>query len=286
MSLRRYAFPGTNTLCEKMGIRPVSIGRQTMHGMEGVHWRRTLPFYQMVILLRGENFYETSLTRERVLAAPAAFFTFPGIWHRYGTYKGKSARTFYFRFDGNIPRRYYDDHLLNPSQPVIVIRNAARIETLCNDVWHALGRPNDRYMEYASQGILQILQELLIQHGPVLSRTEDREITHIVRMMRKQIGELYFDFRTYCTANNVGFENMRKIFKQRTGYPPQQYFLRMKLAAAKEQLLSTDHSIKSIARAVGFTDQYYFSRLFKQHENMSPAYYRNECAGQNDDEGR
>lgn len=280
MSIRRFAFPGTNIHCEKIGLRPISIGMQTLRGMQGVHFRRTLPDYQFVILLRGEYFYESALTRECKVSAPAAFFTFPGIWHRYGTRQGIRSLEFYARFDGFLPRHYCDHKVMNPARPIIPLRDFPRVKGFCHDIVHGLERPKDRHMEYAAQGLLHLLQELFIQYGPVLSQSEDRNILQMVRAMRMQLCDFKFDLKTYCQTQGIGFESFRKMFKQRTGYPPQAYFFRLKITLAKEQLAWTDLPIKAIAHATGFSDPYYFSRVFKQYEKLSPKSYRDICREQ------
>ncbi|MEJ4087223.1 helix-turn-helix domain-containing protein [Galbibacter orientalis] len=43
---------------------------------------------------------------------------------------------------------------------------------------------------------------------------------------------------------------------------------------AKRELYLTNKSIKEIAYELGYNDEYYFSRFFKKHVNISPQFYR------------
>ena len=43
---------------------------------------------------------------------------------------------------------------------------------------------------------------------------------------------------------------------------------------AKRELYLTSKFIKEIARCLGYTDEYYFSRFFKKHAGVSPQRYR------------
>jgi AraC-like DNA-binding protein len=52
------------------------------------------------------------------------------------------------------------------------------------------------------------------------------------------------------------------LFKQETGMPPIEYFLRLKMQKAGQLLSLTGLSVKEIAANVGISDPYYFSRLF------------------------
>lgn len=64
------------------------------------------------------------------------------------------------------------------------------------------------------------------------------------------------------------------LFNQETGFPPIEYFLRLKMQRASQLLDLTGLSVKEVAAAVGISDPYYFSRLFKKIIGSSPSSYR------------
>lgn len=64
-----------------------------------------------------------------------------------------------------------------------------------------------------------------------------------------------------------------RIFKESTGCSVISYFNKMKMDKAKELLLEGDHTIKQMAHLLGFVDEFYFSRLFKKSEGVSPTEY-------------
>lgn len=61
-----------------------------------------------------------------------------------------------------------------------------------------------------------------------------------------------------------------EIFKKHMGYTPTTYIQTVRVSQAKELLLNTDMKIKDVSAAVGFKDEYYFSRIFKKIEGLSP----------------
>ena len=77
-----------------------------------------------------------------------------------------------------------------------------------------------------------------------------------------------------ASVSMLSRETFRKKFQNEVGEAPIQYLLRYRIAKAKEQLLDTSKSIKQIAFETGFKDPYYFSRLFKQYEGISPLLFR------------
>lgn len=65
-----------------------------------------------------------------------------------------------------------------------------------------------------------------------------------------------------------------KKFKELTDSSPIQHFINMKIQHACSLLDNTDIAVKDIANKLGYSDPYYFSRLFKKMVGMPPKQYR------------
>ena len=68
------------------------------------------------------------------------------------------------------------------------------------------------------------------------------------------------------------------LFKNETGTTFTQALLRIRMEKAKELLRTTKLKIYEIGSRVGYADSAHFSRVFKNHENMSPYEYREKYA--------
>ncbi|GAB6930843.1 hypothetical protein JCM10914A_48260 [Paenibacillus sp. JCM 10914] len=65
-----------------------------------------------------------------------------------------------------------------------------------------------------------------------------------------------------------------RSFKKLTGLSPSGYLTRLRLSKAKELLLTSDRpTLKEIASSIGYSDELYFSRVFKKTEGISPTGY-------------
>jgi transcriptional regulator GlxA family with amidase domain len=53
------------------------------------------------------------------------------------------------------------------------------------------------------------------------------------------------------------------LFKRRTGCPPMDHFIRLRMQRARELLDATPARVKEIAADPGYKDPFYFSRVFK-----------------------
>jgi len=64
------------------------------------------------------------------------------------------------------------------------------------------------------------------------------------------------------------------LFKQKTGCAPVDFLIRLRMHQACHLLNSTNLKVKAIAAALGYTDSFYFSRLFKSVHGIAPAKYQ------------
>lgn len=72
----------------------------------------------------------------------------------------------------------------------------------------------------------------------------------------------------------VSPNHFARLFKQATGHTPHHYVLACRIARAKQLLAETDLPLCVIGLQMGWTDQSYFTALFRQHVAMTPKAYR------------
>ncbi len=66
-------------------------------------------------------------------------------------------------------------------------------------------------------------------------------------------------------------DHFRRVFKRTTGHSPQQYLLRVRIESARAYLHNSNLSVKEVARAVGYDDPLYFSRLYSTRVGRAPS---------------
>jgi two-component system response regulator YesN len=74
---------------------------------------------------------------------------------------------------------------------------------------------------------------------------------------------------------NFSPDYLSRIYKKCTGQSPLKYVIHLRINEAKRMLTSDlDLDIKTIGELVGYNDQYYFSRIFKNQTGHYPSEYR------------
>lgn len=127
---------------------------------------------------------------------------------------------------------------------------------------------------YISQVLSLILSEVYYREKVDESTTQDRHVTMVIRYM-------YQNLRQNLTLEEISEEvqlsksYLNAIFKAQTGRSPVEFFIHLKMQEACKLLKSTDLYIYEVSNELGYTDQYYFSRIFKKVVGVSPKDYKN-----------
>lgn len=65
-----------------------------------------------------------------------------------------------------------------------------------------------------------------------------------------------------------------RLFKKAAGYSPSQFFIRLRMARARQLLVETDQSVIDIGLEVGYSSPSHFSQVFKREVGVTPTQYR------------
>ncbi len=74
-------------------------------------------------------------------------------------------------------------------------------------------------------------------------------------------------------------EYLSKLFKSRYGCGIYTYVQEIRMQRAKALLMNPDIKIQSISQRLGYTDNNYFSKAFKNYYGISPTQFRKENSG-------
>lgn len=100
------------------------------------------------------------------------------------------------------------------------------------------------------------------------SRQEEWSVA-VISMFRRY-PERMFSLEEIAESVQMNVRTLSARFREITGESVHQYQLNMKLEAAYKALRGGNRTIKDVAMSFGFSDAYYFSRLFKKKFGMSP----------------
>lgn len=67
---------------------------------------------------------------------------------------------------------------------------------------------------------------------------------------------------------------LSSLFKKETGKGIVEHITRLRIEKACDMLIHTDHKVQYICTAVGISDYFYFSKLFKKYMQVTPTQFR------------
>lgn len=198
--------------------------------------------------------------------------------HKYWAADDSPWSIYWMHFRGE-ESNYYVERIPGPGQPAPVDnetqQEAVRLFRDCLDtIEGGYTLPN---IIYAAQSARHILSLLLFRNRafPVEQRAEQVQIqlASTQEFMRKNIAK---PLRLEDFANNAGLSvsHFSELFREQTGHSPMSHFTQLKIRHACRLLDLTDKSVKAIAIENGYSDPYYFSRVFKKTMGLSPQKYR------------
>jgi DNA-binding LacI/PurR family transcriptional regulator/AraC-like DNA-binding protein len=121
-----------------------------------------------------------------------------------------------------------------------------------------------------------LVHGLASQDGWLPPRTRDvldEALVFLYEHWRRQISRWQV-----AQAAGVSPDHLGKLFQQRYGLTLWEYLTRVRIGRAAERLRLSHDSVQSVARAVGFRDRAYFSRVFRRVTGVAPRFYREETA--------
>jgi len=260
-----------------MRLTPPHVPYQIYEDGAPYQWKkgRVLTDFSFVYLTQGTGTFQVKGSRPLSVTAGDVLLIRPGLWHDYAPHLETGWKEYWVMFNGNqaetlvsqvdLPRRaplvhYGEDKALHHlfTQMLDVAAEAPP----CSDIIHT--------------GLI-LQMAALIQSQIQLRREQgDREESFIRQAKQRMatIGEQPLNMKALAHGLGVSYPHFRRVFKQSTGLPPQQYLLNLRVNHAKQLMEDSDMKLSDVARRVGFEDPYYFSRLFKHKTGISPSVWR------------
>ncbi len=245
-------------------------------------------FISMVYVLSGSCSYRIGDAHYQVKKGDMLVFN-TGVNHGKAVKPGEEILELHVGFDNIQVEGLTKNNLIGPETcPVINLQeHEQEFLKCCSDIY--LEQENDlpgselmlkiQVMRLIVLFLKTTRSELCSSKSPLVSfDSNDKSI--IVSTLIAFLDENYMrpvSLDTISKSIYLSPTYISKVFKEETGETPINYLIKLRLSKAREMLQDGRHSIKSVARSVGYEDAYYFSKLYKKYNRMSPSSIRKQA---------
>lgn len=127
---------------------------------------------------------------------------------------------------------------------------------------------SDRHFETTTSSILSELFVYLSRKSNSDTKFPLASMNYINTNYNKNI-----TLEELAELENLSISRYRTIFKNSIGMSPQEYLIQQRINVACQRLSQTNLPVEEISNYVGYSDPFYFSRIFKKKTGMSPMQY-------------
>ncbi|WP_141505177.1 AraC family transcriptional regulator [Paenibacillus luteus] len=154
-----------------------------------------------------------------------------------------------------------------PDEPLPLLGYLSRIE----QIWEGAGNLDQLHIKSLFYQFLHELLRQLEMQG--ISKRKPDLVAQAIRYMDAHYQE-GLTLELIAETLNYSPRHLSMRFKEQTGESPIHYLIQVRVREAARLLLGTDAALQEIAQTVGYSDVYYFSRIFKKYTGLSPVRFQ------------
>lgn len=243
-------------------------GKETCASDYHIHRKRFL-YYGLEYVVSGEGLL--TINRKSFGLHPGALFMYsPSTPHTIVSRGGDRLVKHFIDFVGprfTVPLK---EHPLSAGAPVYFPSNANMVYLFDN-----LLRNGRASLPNTPAICACLLELLLLQSANTALNLSDVESASHLRFqnIRKLIAEKFLALNSLeevAALTHTDCSYICRIFKRYSNESPYDMLIRMKMQYAADLLNGSSSLVKEVARTVGFSDPYHFSRVFRSYYGYSP----------------
>lgn len=196
----------------------------------------------------------------------------PNVAHSYAADTEDPWTLWWVHLTGRDLEEFLHSSGMTAAQPVRHLRDVYRPVSLIEEIVAAMERGDtDASLLAASGAAWHLMAQLCAEQvaGASALPVVDAARDYIVANPAEQISVAGLAAMARMSPSHFAAQ-----FRQRVGTSPLRFQTQVRMGRARELLDTTTSSIEAIARAVGYDDPFYFSRVFKTVHDVAPTVYR------------
>lgn len=171
---------------------------------------------------------------------------------------------------GQIVEKHMKQLGIDGDHPIVKIQRYYEMEKVLQELYDTA---NERF-EYSKCNQISLIFKFF---SLLLENSSQKSVLDVAESLKKILDYNFnndISIKTVAKTLYVTTEYLTRKFTQKFCVSPKAYLINKRIELAKKLLAESEASVKEISNSVGYEDQLYFSRVFKNQEGVSPTEYR------------
>ena len=241
---------------------------------------RRLGWYQLVLVFKGEGVYHDEQGQNLNLRRGDLIITAPGVLHHCTAHKGTVWSRLTLRFNGP----WFDSmHQSGFLKCQVRIGNLLPITSWYQKFYNLLQLKEGEStnpMRYLCR-FLVVLSEIPFEAQRTVPHGRPAWLAESLAMIESADQAKPLAARQIAQKCNLGYATFRKQFPHYVGCGPSEYHKNLRIKTASELIAYGNESFKQIALQLGFYDENYFARFFREKTGLTPSQFKAELISRN-----
>ena len=265
----KYSYKFTNTSLTSISV--YNVGKEQCEPL--FKWGPGVRDHFLIHhIISGSGKYTVN-TRVYELNAGDTFIIYPNTMVSYEADRDKPFEYCWVGFNGSDAPLIMSKTDFSQSSPIIKFNSPKTIEALICDIVSKRGLKFEDDLKMTAG--LYNLFSYLIENSQHL-KTTDTSVLYLSRAIEYISRNYATDISVTTLSEYIGISrsSLYRIFIRHINMSPAAYINAFRIKKACGLLENNNLSIEQVAISTGFTDQFYFSRVFKKLKGVSPTSYQ------------
>lgn len=235
--------------------------------------------YLIHYIVSGKGVFQDG-NNQYLLQAGDGFLVLPSRLVTYSADEEDPWEYCWVGFNGADAQRFLSFTGLSADNPVFHYDKDTRLQDQLQAITEAVG-PSPCNEVRMSSALLTFLATLMEEFGSSLPRKSSG-----YEYVKKSIRFIDFNYSRDIDIDDIASHagisrsHLYRLFMQYVSMPPNEYLTRFRINKAAALLQSSNLSVGEAAYSTGFSDQLYFSRVFKKYKGVPPSRYLKQVASE------
>ncbi|OQY32588.1 MAG: hypothetical protein B6241_10475 [Spirochaetaceae bacterium 4572_59] len=237
---------------------------------------RRNPDFELILVVRGNSSYSDEEHGEVFVGAGQILLIYPGVKHNYiipDQNPSAIVSCIHLELISSGSFNHCDYNLTEVPQLLSTVKDTPYMVSLFRKATFFY-ETSDRYNDYLLTALTtQIWLHLLSAGGKREVRQLSRRMEEIVKFIKRN-GDKRLTRRDIAEAFYLSPQHINTLFKGELGISPTAFIQKEKMVIAEKLIREEGFQVQEAAAAVGYSDPFYFSKIFKKVMSYTPKHAR------------